>query len=171
METLEAIFSRRSIRKYIADKPVEQDKIKTILRAAMAAPTARNIQDWEFFVVDTLEGKKKIMQAHPYASMLNTAPCAIIVCANKKRSENCEGYFEQSCAAALQNILLAATDLGLGSVWLGVYPRKEVRDALHKIFAMPADIIPVGIAVLGYADETKPKEDRYDIKKVHFNFS
>lgn len=169
MEALEAIFKRRSIRKYDPQRPLEEGKLKTILRAAMSAPTARNIQDWEFFVVNTPEGKQKIMQVHPYSLMLKTAPCAIIVCANKERSKNWEGYFEESCAAALQNILIAATGLGLGSVWLGVYPREEVRTALHETFEMPANIMPVGIAVIGYAAEIRPEEDRYDTQKVHFN--
>ncbi len=167
METLKAIFKRRSVRKY-KDMPVEEQKIREVLRTAMAAPTARNVQDWEFLVINTLEGRQKIMDAHPYASMLKTAPVAVIVCSNRVREEGAQGYGPINCAAAIQTMLLAATDMGLGSVWLGVFPRPERVMALKEAFALPEDITPIGIAVFGYADEEIGPSERYDKEKIHW---
>ena len=163
METRETIFGRRSIRKY-KNQTLEAEKLALILKAAMSAPTARNMQGWRFITVQTQEGKQKIMNAHPYSMMLQTAPCAVIVCADKQESTS---LFEQDCVAAIQNMLLAAKDLGLGSVWLGVYPNKERADGIAKEFSLPENIVPVGIVVLGYGDEEKGKEDRFDPAKVH----
>ena len=163
MELFNAIFARRSIRKY-QNKALEAEKLTRILEAAMAAPTARNKQPWRFITVQSDEGKNRIMAAHPYSLMLKTAPCAVIVCADKTEATD---FFQQDCAAAIQNMLLSATDLGLGSVWLGVYPNAERTANLCKAFALPQEIIPVGIVVLGYADEAKGRENRFDAAKIH----
>ena len=163
MELFNAIFARRSIRKY-QNKALEAEKLTKILEAAMAAPTARNKQPWRFITVQSEEGKNRIMAAHPYSLMLKTAPCAVIVCADKTEATD---FFQQDCAAAIQNMLLSATDLGLGSVWLGVYPNEERTNGICKAFNLPGNIIPVGIVVLGYADETKGRENRFDAAKIH----
>jgi len=163
MELFNAIFARRSIRKY-QNKALEAEKLTKILEAAMAAPTARNKQPWRFITVQSEEGKNRIMAAHPYSLMLKTAPCAVIVCADKTEATD---FFQQDCAAAIQNMLLSATDLGLGSVWLGVYPNEERTNGICKAFNLPGNIIPVGIVVLGYADETKDRENRFDAAKIH----
>lgn len=168
METLKAIFKRRSIRRY-ENKPLEREKLETILKAAMSSPTARNVQDWEFLVVESPAGRAKIMDNHPYAQMLDTAPVAVIVCSNLARERvAAPGYFGVNCAAAIQTMMISATDMGLGSVWLGVYPREERILAIKKAFNLPEDIVPVGIVVLGYGAESKEPEDRYDEGKVHF---
>ena len=163
METLNTIFTRRSIRKY-KNIPLEQEKLLQILQAATAAPSARNRQPWHFVTVQSEEGKNKIMAAHPYSMMLKTAPCAVIVCADTDVSAD---FFQQDCAAAIQNMLLCATDLGLGSVWLGVYPSKERAEAVSAAFNLPQNIIPVGIVVLGYGDEQKGRENLFNPDKVH----
>ena len=119
METFETIFSRRSIRKYNT-KPVEDKKIQKLLKAAMYAPSARNTQPWQFVIVTERKILAKIEQLHPYAKMLAEAPLAILVCGDKIL-EPIEGYLNTNCSVATQNILLAAHDLGLGSVWLGIY--------------------------------------------------
>lgn len=166
MEILDAIFKRRSIRKYNPEIDVTEDQIETILSAAMAAPTARNAQEWEFIVIKKRETLDKIKDNHPYAKMIETAPCVIIVCANLNK-ELIKGYWIGDCGAAMQNILLAATGLGLGSVWLGVEAVKERVDMIRNIFNLPAHIMPFGIAVIGTAAEEKEKEDRFDEEKVH----
>ena len=163
METLNTIFTRRSIRKY-KNIPVENEKLLQILQAATAAPSARNRQPWHFITVQTQEGRNKIMSAHPYSMMLKTAPCAVIVCADTDISAD---FFEQDTAAAIQNMLLCATDLELGSVWLGVYPNKERTADISRVFKLPANIIPIGIVVLGYGDEQKGRENRFNPAKVH----
>jgi len=165
MQTLEAIFKRRSIRKFTEQK-IKDDDIKTLLRAAMMAPTARNAQEWEFIVIRSKETFAKIMEVHPYASMLQQADAAIAVCANLSK-EHIPGYWVGDCGAATQNILLAATELGIGSVWLGVQAVKERRDGIKKVLNLPDGIEPFCIIALGYPGEARDQADRYDKAKVH----
>lgn len=167
MDTLTSIFKRRSIRKFTA-QPVEKEKLDIILQAAMSAPTARNVQDWEFLVVTSDEGRRKIEAAHPTGAIAANAPLSIVVCSNLEREKTAQGYFAQDCAAAIQNMLLAAHALGLGSVWMGVYPRQDRVDNIKAAFALPSHIQPVAVVVFGYAAEEKPDQNRYDDKKVHF---
>jgi len=165
MELNKVIFKRRSIRKYNPRVPVTDAQVEKLLRAAMAAPTARNMQEWEFLVLRDRRNLDKLLTAHPYAGMVKEAPCAIIVCGNTKVDPI--GYWPGDGSSALQNILLTATDMGLGSVWLGVHPREERVKAIKEAFKLPAHIIPVGVAVIGTAAEEKAPEDRYDVKKIH----
>lgn len=166
MNTAECIFKRRSIRRYTA-QPVTEEQITALLRAAMAAPTARNCQEWEFVVVKNPQTLRQITQVHPYAQMLKEAPCAILVCGNLRR-EHAPGYWIADCAAATQNILLAATDQGLGSVWLGVYPNEDRMLALRQLFHLPDHILPLNVIALGHPAETKEDADRFDPAKVHY---
>jgi nitroreductase len=166
METLKAIFKRRSIRKFTG-KQITAAQIKTLLEAAMMSPTAVNAQEWEFLVITDKKQMLKITTIHPYAQMLKQASAAIIICGNLKK-EYFPGYWIGDCAAAAQNILLAATDLGLGSVWLGVQPDKARVKNIQKLFKLPAHIMPFNVIALGYPAEKKKAENRYDAKKVHY---
>jgi nitroreductase len=123
MNTIEVILNRRSIRKFAA-RPVEKEIIIKILEAGMYAPSARNTRAWQFVVIENREKLDHLSQLHPYAKMLHQAPLAILVCGDRHLEKE-EGYLTINCAAATQNILLAAYESGLGSVWLGVYPRTE----------------------------------------------
>lgn len=163
---MNSIFKRRSIRKY-KDVPVTDEQIKTLLSAAMAAPTACNAQEWEFIVIKSREMKDKIMKVHPYSKALINAGAAFLVCGNQDK-EIAKDYFQQDCAAAIQNILLQATEMGLGSLWMGVYPNEKVKNSLIQLFELPSHIQPVGLVAVGTADEERPMEDRYDEKKVHY---
>ena len=166
MNTLETINKRRSIRKF-TDKALSQQQIETLLKAAMLAPTARNAQEWDFIVVRDRAVLNKLAKAHPYAQMLSTADCAIIVCGNTHR-ETAAGYWPGDCGAASQNILLAATDMGLGSVWLGVYPTPERMNAVGAVIGLPEHVKPFNIIALGDPDEKKEDVDRFDPAKVHY---
>ena len=165
MKVMEAILKRRSIRQF-TNQPIAQDDLNTLLRAAMMAPTARNCQEWEFVVVRNKETFKKMMHVHPYAKMLEQADCAIIVCGNTQR-EHAPGYWMADCGAATQNILLAATSLGIGSVWLGVYPNEERMKGLAALLGLPDYVKPLNIIALGYPAEKKEEVDRFDPAKIH----
>jgi nitroreductase len=167
METFDAIFNRRSIRKYTS-QVVEDEKIEKILKAAMYAPSARNTQSWQFIVITDREMLDNIRQAHPYAGMLAEATLGVLICGDKTHEPQ-EGYLNTNCSAATQNLLLAAYDLGLGSVWLGVYPRKERMDALTKLFSLPENIIPISLVALGYPDEKKSATGRFLPDRIHYN--
>ena len=167
MDAMEAIISRRSIRRYtgqaIADEMVEQ-----LLKAAMSAPSAGNMQPWHFVIIDEREILDKIPRVHPYADMVRDAPLAILVCGDLER-DGFGGYWVQDCSAATENLLIAAHARGLGAVWLGVYPRDERVEALRDLLGIPENIIPFALIALGYPDEELCREDRFDPSKVHRN--
>lgn len=123
MEALEAIYTRRSIRQF-TDQPVEAEKIESLLRAAMQAPSAHNKQPWHFLIINDRSLLNQIADFHPYAKMLYKAPLALAVCGDLGKESN-DRYLALNCAAATQNILLAAHGLNLGAVWIAVYPREE----------------------------------------------
>lgn len=163
---MEAIFKRRSVRRY-TNQALRSEDITQLLQAAMAAPTARNCQEWEFVVVRDKAMFKKIMAVHPYAKMLAQADCAIVVCGNTKR-EMAPNYWPADCGAATQNILLAATALGIGSVWLGVYPNEERMTAVSCLLHLPEHIKPLNIISLGMPDEKLAEVNRFDPAKIHY---
>ena len=167
MDTLKAILTRRSIRKF-RQEPVPPERLKTIIEAGMYAPSARNEQPWHFIVITERDIMDEIMHAHPYASMLDKAPVAILVCGDTGL-EKSPGYWSVDCAAATQNMLLAAHAAGIGSVWLGVHPRQGRKDALRKICGLPSHVEPFSLIALGYPDEAKEKPDRWRKERVHSN--
>lgn len=163
---MKEIFERRSIRKY-TEQEVSEEQIKELLRAAMAAPSAGNGQPWEFIVLRDQQTFQRIMEVHPYSKMLKEAQAAIVICGNTSR-ENFGGYWVQDCAAATQNILLMAKHLGLGCVWLGIYPLMDRVTQFKDILSLPESVIPLSIVPIGYPAETKAPEDRYVKTKVHY---
>ncbi|MFW6377686.1 MAG: nitroreductase family protein [bacterium] len=169
---MESIFTRRSIRKY-TDKDINDEKLKSLLKAGMAAPSARNEQPWHFIVIREREKLNKITSIHPYSGMLKGAPLAILVCGDKRvlpdNAEEDFGYLIVDCSAATQNILLQAESEGLGAVWLGIYPRKERMDGLKELFSLPEHIVPVSLISVGYPAEKKPVNDRYLEERIHYN--
>lgn len=162
---MKEIFERRSIRRY-TEEEVSEEMVKELLMAAMAAPSAGNGQAWEFIVVRDKLVFESIMQVHPYSKMLKEASVAIIVCGNTSK-EYYDGYWVQDCAAATQNILLMATHLGLGSVWLGVYPSTERVAEIKDILCIPEGVNPLNIIAVGFPAEKKSPENRYTESKIH----
>lgn len=167
METLEAIRTRRSIRKFIS-KEIGDEAINKLLEAAMYAPSARDTQSWHFIVVTKKELLHRVPKVHPYANMLYEAPLAILICGDLS-IEHITEYNAVNCAAATENLLLAAHDLGLGAVWLGVYPRLERMEPLVKLFELPENIVPISLVALGYPNETHPTPERFKKSRIHFN--
>ncbi len=167
MDAIEAILSRRSIRWYTPD-PVPEGLVRAVLEAAMASPSARNRQPWAFVVVDDRAILNAVPEFHPHAGMLRHAPLAIVVCADTTR-QPLEGYWLQDCAAATQNILLAAHALGLGACWVGVQPRPEREAGLKRLLDLPEWVRPVALVALGYPAETRERTDRFDLSRIHRN--
>ncbi|MEN8226015.1 MAG: nitroreductase family protein [Bacteroidota bacterium] len=167
MDAMKVILGRRSIRKY-TDKAVSEEVVHDLLNAGMHAPSARNIQPWEFIVVDDRVLLDKLSVAHPYGKMLKQASLAILVCGDRKLQE-VEGYIIQDCSAVTQNIMLAAYANGLGSVWLGMYPREKRMQDIGALLGIPEHILPVALISIGYPDEIKEVPDRFNADKVHSN--
>ncbi len=167
MDTLEAIHSRRSIRRY-EDRPVPEELVRKLLAAASSAPSARNQQPWQFVVIDDRQMLGEIAEVNPNAQMARRALLAILVCGDLGL-ETSPGYWVVDCAAAVENMLLAAHALGLGAVWTGVYPRQERMDGLRQIARLPEGIMPHSLVVLGYPAEHPVPQDRFRPERVHRN--
>lgn len=164
---MNAIFNRRSIRKYI-NKDISEDIIEKIIKAGMAAPSAGNEQPWHFILINDKNILNEIPKFHPYSQMLKEVSCAIVVCGDLSL-EKYEGFWVQDCSAATQNMLLMAQELGLGSVWLGVYPLEDRTKALKELMDLPENVIPLSILPIGYPAEAKEPVDRFDPSRIHRN--
>jgi nitroreductase len=162
-ELIDTIFSRRSIRRYTGE-PVSEEDIRTILEAAMAAPSASNRKPWHFVVVSERETLTRLAEAHNYAKMLNEAPLCISVCGDQSVSES---FWVQDCSAATENLLLAAAALGLGAVWCGVHPSQDRVKEISKILGIEAPVVPLNIIAIGHPAEEKEPRTQYDEDRVH----
>ena len=162
-EFIETIFARRSIRKYESE-PVSEADIKTLLEAAMAAPSASNRKPWRFIVVTERQTLDALAEAHPHGKMLFEATLCISVCGDLTEMER---YWVQDCSAATENLLLAAVGLGLGAVWLGVYPKQDRVAAVRQVLDIPEHITPLNLISIGHPAETKEPRTQYDQTRVH----
>ncbi len=162
---LQLLMTRRSIRDY-TDQDVTEQEVETLLRAAMAAPSAGNQQPWHFVVTRRRETMERIMQAHPYSDMLAEAPVCIAVVA-EVALERHAGYWVQDCSAATMNILLSAHALGLGAVWLGVHPVADRKAAMKEILGLPDGVECLSLVAVGHPSETPGPADRYNPDRVH----
>lgn len=164
MDALEALLTRRSIRRY-EDGPVHDETVTMILKAAMSAPTAGN-EPWDFVVVKDRALLSEVGRFHPHAQMLGAAQVGIVVCGDPHRG-TLEGRWVLDCAACAENILIAAHALGLGACWVGIYPVEERMKGVRGIFGIPDAINPLCITALGYPAEKKTPPDRFRPDRIH----
>ncbi len=167
MDTLEAILTRRSVREY-ADRPVAPETVEKLLAAAMQAPYAGGDQPWHFVVIDDPRILESIPAVSPYAEVRPPAPAAILVCLDLRLPDNPD-LRVQGCAAATENLLLAAHALGLGAVWTAVYPDADRMLGFANLFSLPDAVAPFALVTVGYPAARPPPEDRYREDRVHYN--
>ena len=166
---IENIMTRTSIRKY-KDQPVEQEKIDIMLKAAMAAPTAANLQPWHFIVIDDKNTLKLLSGQQP-----NNAPLMIAVCGDTNKTTMPDGkgklpdFWVQDVSAATENLLLAAHAQGLGAVWTGVYPVMERVAEVANVLNCPENIIPLAVVRIGYPDESPKPKDKFKQENISYN--
>jgi nitroreductase len=165
MDALEAIHTRRSIRRYTA-QPVDEETVERILHAGMMAPSAGNQRPWAFVVTRDKEKLLKISQTHKYATMAADAPVAVLVCGDMRGLPS-PRFFMQDCAAATENILLAAHALGLGAVWCGVFPDERWTVVYRELFGLPEYVEPFAFIPMGYPAEAKAPPERFDRSRIH----
>ena len=165
MDAFETLMTRRSVRAY-TDEPVSEDRLRKILAAGMQAPSANNRQPWHFVVVRQRERLDALAGVLPFGKMLAQAPLGIVVCADAG-VQPIAGYWTQDCAAATQNILLACHALGLGAVWIGVYPREERVAALRELLSLPAAVTPLCAIAAGRPAERVGPVDRFRPERIH----
>jgi nitroreductase len=171
MELLEAIKGRKSIRAF-KKQPVPNEAVETLLDAARCAPSAGNIQPWEFVVVKNQAIKRRLAEAALNQKIVEEAPIIIVICADEKRSSLGYGsrgrtlYCLQDTAAAAQNILLVAYSMGLGACWVGSFNEDEAKGILKA----PDGIRPVALIPLGYPNETPRQRGRRLLNQiVHYD--
>jgi nitroreductase len=167
MDAIEAIMTRRSVRKYTA-QPVPDEVVECMLRAGMAAPSSANEQPWHFVVIKDRSLLDQVPSFQPHSHMLAGAALAILVCEDPS-VEVFKDRGIMDCSNATENILLAAHALGLGAVWVGIYPVKERMNGMRKLLGIPSKIVPVALVSIGYPDEKLQKEDRFKPERVHSN--
>ena len=165
MNTIEAIYTRRSIRKYKKEK-LSPEIIDKLIRAGMQAPTAGNQRPWHFLIVENTDVILQLPVVHPYAQMVRDAPIIVVICGDLNLEKHV-GYWDQDCAAASMCMCLAAHEIGIGSCWLGVHPRQDRIDGIRDILKLPANIIPYSVIVLGYPDEELEIIDRFLPDRIH----
>ncbi len=167
MEAVKAILGRRSIRRYTRQE-VPEEAVRSLLVAAMTAPSAGDQQPWQFVVLDDRSVLNAIPEYHEYSAMLREAPLAIVVCGDE-RLERHKGFWVQDCSASTQNLLLAAHALGLGAVWLGIHPVEQRVEKTKELLGLPDEVIPLAIVAVGHPAERKPPSDRFDASRIHTN--
>ena len=164
---MNSIFERRSIRCF-QNKMVSDDMIGLLLKAAMYAPSAGNEQPWEFVVIRSKKMLESLCNVHPHAKALLSCNVAIAVCGNLSRQKYSAQYWVLDSALAGQNIMLQACELGLGSVWLGVYPCKYRMENIVDLLCLPQNVMPLSIIALGYpAEIIQQPTDRFKNEKIH----
>ena len=161
---MNTLFKRTSIRKYL-DKAVEEEKIEWLLKAAMAAPSAANQQPWEFYVVTDREKLAALAQCSPYAGWVKEAPAAIVSCYRDELPM--PEYAHIDMAASTENLLIEATELGLGAVWLGIAPVAERMEHVRAILEIPPQLTAFAIIALGYPAKAETPKDRYEPGRIH----
>lgn len=168
-EAIENILTRRSIRSF-TEQAVSNGQIDTLLRAAMAAPTAKNAQPWVFVVVTDKTTLKQLAEELPYGKMIAQAPLAIIACGDLKKGIEGygDGYWVQDVSAATENLLLAAHAMGLGAVWTGVYPVPERISSVKNLLSLPDSITPLNVIPIGYAANPGVVKDKYKPENIHY---
>jgi len=167
LNLFEAIKSRRSVRAF-TQEDVSKEEVEKLIDAARWAPSAGNIQPWEFIVVRKPEIKRKLSSAALHQTFIEEAPVVIVVCANQIRSGRGYGargvhlYCLQDTAAATQNMLLAACALGLATCWVGAFKEEEAKKALN----LPKGVRPVAIIPVGHPAKKPMARSRRPISEI-----
>lgn len=167
---IENIMTRTSVRAY-TDRAVSPGQIDTLLRAAMAAPTAGNMQPWRFVVVDDRGILDSIGENFGSMGMARQAPLAVVMCGDVTATFSGEGreYWVQDVSAASENLLLAAHAMGLGAVWCGIYPISERVAQFSEMLGLPSNIIPLACICIGYPAGPSAPKDKWQPDHIHRN--
>ena len=167
-DALEVIYTRRSVRSFTG-ATIPRESLMNILKAGMAAPSARNIQPWSFVAVterDLLDG---LCERLPYAKMLDKAGAAIIVCGVPAKDEVYGGkYWVEDCSAAAENILLACHAMGLGAVWTAAYPNEDRMAVVRDVIGVPEDVIPLAVIPIGVPKDKGRVIDKFKEENIRW---
>lgn len=169
---INCIMTRTSVRTY-SSRPVDKNVMETILRAGMAAPTAANQQAWEFVVITDESLKSRIADSFEYTKMVRDCAFAVVVCGDMDKLFDGDvrkgGFWTLDCAAASENMLLAAHALGLGGVWCGIYPMEDREKTLSAILSLPGNLTPLNILSFGYPAAASTPKDKWHPSNIRYN--
>ena len=167
MELKEVLLKRRSVRKF-TEESISDEMIGELLHAAMSGPSACNKKPWDFYVITNPQKLEELKVSSMFTKM--SSPLAVVVCGDLSRALPLKmaEYWIQDCSAATENILLRATDLGLGAVWCGIYPQKKAIEKVQKILEIPKTQIPLNLIFIGHPAEEPEARDQYEEKRVHY---
>jgi len=167
MELKEVLLKRRSVRKF-TEELISDEMIEELLHAAMSGPSACNKKPWDFYVITNPQKLEELKVSSMFTKM--SSPLAVVVCGDLSRALPLKmaEYWIQDCSAATENILLRATDLGLGAVWCGIYPQKKAIEKVQKILEIPKSQIPLNLIFIGHPAEEPEARDQYEEKRVHY---
>lgn len=166
-QTVDNILKRFSCRSFLPD-PLSEDVIKTLIEAMRRAPSAGNIQPWFFYIVENGKLKALLAKAAYGQEFVAEAPVVFVVCSDPAKSAAFYGsrgkalYSIQDTAAVIENLMIAATSLGLGSCWVGAFD----EPVASKYLEMPDNLRPVGIIPVGKSNDTQPRTTREPVKSI-----
>lgn len=166
MELKEALLKRRSCRKF-SSQNVSDSSIKELMVAAMSGPSACNKKPWVFYVVKDEEKKAKLRKAG--RSFDFNSPLHIVVCGDTSKAvtNKVEDFWIQDCSSAIENILLMATSLRMGTCWCGIFPIEERVKTVSEILNLKDGIIPLGLIHVGYPDCELEERTQYEEENIH----
>ena len=169
-EAIDNIMTRVSVREFTGEK-ISDGQIDTLLRAAMAAPSAINKQPWAFIVVTDEALIEKLGEALPYSRCSNHPACAFIPCGDLSKAIPGEmaGFWINDVSAATENLLLAAHAMGLGAVWTGLHPDMNRAAMVQRMLGLPEHIIPLCVVPVGVPAEQPDVKDKYKPENIHYN--
>lgn len=169
-QAINNIMTRVSVREFTGEK-ISPAQVDTLLRAAMAAPSAINKQPWAFIVVDDDTVIAKLGEALPYSRCSNHPAVAIIPCGdlNKAIPGEMANFWINDVSAATENLLLAAHAMGLGAVWTGLHPDMNRAKMVQELLGLPEHIIPLCVVPVGVPAEHPAVKDKYDPDNIHYN--
>lgn len=169
-EAIENILTRVSVRQFTGD-PISEAQLDTLLRAAMAAPSAINKQPWAFIVITDRDKIAQLGEALPYSRCSNHPAVAIIPCGDLTKAIPGEmtGFWINDVSAATENLLLAAHAMGLGAVWTGLHPDMNRAKIVQDMLGLPEHIIPLCIVPVGVPAEQPDIKDKFNPENIHFN--
>jgi nitroreductase len=166
---MEAILSRHSVREFKSGE-ISDDTLKLLVHAGLAAPSAMHSSPCHFIVVSDRKLLDGVAKIHPYAQMSLEASAGILVCGEPSReAEGFRYLFDQNCAAATENILVAVSSLKLGAVWVSVHPDKSHVEKFSQYFGLPDGIVPFAWLPIGIPHTPPAVDDRFDASRMHRN--
>ncbi|MFA5250647.1 MAG: nitroreductase family protein [Parachlamydiales bacterium] len=166
MQAIEALLTRRSIRKY-TQAPIPAEILEKLFLCTLAAPSAKNQKPLHLVVIQEKKTLSQIAAFHPHAAMCKEAALGILICSDTK-IETTESFCLQDGAAAAENLLVAAHALGLGAVWVSVHPKEERIASFVRLLGLPENILPIALIVLGHPNEKKTLKEPPEKSRLHF---